>query len=100
MGDAGELSPLEADFEAAAKKFAEIARADTKDSFVVPEETLLQCYGLYKQATVGDVQGDQPWSVQVTARSKWDAWSEVTKEGLSKEECMQKYIDIVKDIGT
>ena len=36
---------------------------------------LLVLYGLYKQATVGDVNTEQPWKVQVEARAKWDAWN-------------------------
>ncbi len=31
----------------------------------------LETYSLYKQATVGDVQGSQPWAVQLEARAKW-----------------------------
>lgn len=34
----------------------------------------LKFYSYYKQATEGDVQGSQPWSVQFEARAKWDAW--------------------------
>ena len=33
---------------------------------------LLQLYGLYNQATVGDVNTPQPWAVQFEARAKWD----------------------------
>lgn len=56
-------------------------------------EKKLNVYKYYKQATEGDVTGNQPWSVQFEARAKWDAWKNV--EGLSKEEAMQKYIEIV-----
>ena len=38
-------------------------------------DVLLQIYGLYKQATVGDNTGAQPWAVQMEARAKWDAWT-------------------------
>merc|ERR1711934_1136421 len=57
----------------------------------MPTERKLRGYGLYKQATVGDVEGGQPWSVQFEARAKWDAWN--STKGMSKEEAMQKYID-------
>jgi acyl-CoA-binding protein len=56
-------------------------------------EEKLKFYSLYKQATEGDVKGAQPWAVQFEARTKWDAWAEV--KGMSKEEAMQKYIDLV-----
>merc|ERR1712167_498654 len=51
----------------------------------------LELYGLYKQATVGDVTGSQPWAVQLEARAKWDAWNAI--KGMSKEQAMQEYID-------
>jgi acyl-CoA-binding protein len=31
----------------------------------------LQFYGLYKQATVGDVNTTQPWSINMVAKAKW-----------------------------
>lgn len=54
---------------------------------------LLQLYSLYKQTTVGNVNTSQPWAVQLEARAKWDAWK--SKEGLSKEEAMVKYVEEV-----
>jgi diazepam-binding inhibitor (GABA receptor modulating acyl-CoA-binding protein) len=45
------------------------------------------------QATVGDVEGGQPWAVQMEARAKWDAWNSV--KGMSKEDAMRQYIAIV-----
>lgn len=53
----------------------------------------LKFYSYFKQATEGDVKGDQPWAVQFEARAKWDAWAKL--KGMSKEEAMQKYIDLV-----
>ena len=53
-------------------------------------ETRLSYYKFFKQATVGDVQGKQPWAVQFENRAKWDAWKSV--EGMATEEAMEKYI--------
>lgn len=53
----------------------------------------LKFYSFFKQATEGDVKGSQPWAVQFEARAKWDAWAAL--KGMSKEEAMQKYIDLV-----
>jgi len=53
----------------------------------------LAFYALYKQATEGDVKGAQPWAVQLEARAKWDAWA--GKKGMSREEAMKAYIDLV-----
>lgn len=47
------------------------------------------------QATLGDVQGQQPWAVQLEARAKWDAWAKL--KGMSKEEAMQHYLDLLGD---
>ena len=48
-------------------------------------------YGLYKQATEGDVQGAQPWAVQLEARAKWDAWN--SRKGMSSEDAKAKYVE-------
>lgn len=42
---------------------------------------------------VGDVEGSAPWSIQFEAKAKWDAWNSV--KGMSKEEAMQKYVDLL-----
>jgi diazepam-binding inhibitor (GABA receptor modulating acyl-CoA-binding protein) len=56
-------------------------------------EEKLKFYSLYKQATEGDCSIPQPWAVQMEARAKWDAWNEL--KGMSKEEAMAKYIELV-----
>ena len=52
--------------------------------------TKLKLYGLYKSITVGENNTAQPWTVQLEARAKWDAWKAVEK--ISKEDCMKLYI--------
>ena len=47
------------------------------------------------QATLGDVQGKQPWATSFEARAKWDAWNKL--KGMSKEEAMQGYLDLMGD---
>ncbi len=65
---------------------------------VVPtNEQKLEFYGLYKQATVGDVEGSQPWAVQYEARAKYDAHKK--HAGLSKEDAMKKYVEVAKAAG-
>jgi diazepam-binding inhibitor (GABA receptor modulating acyl-CoA-binding protein) len=53
----------------------------------------LETYALYKQATTGDVQGGQPWAVQLEARAKWDAWN--ANKGMTKEDAMKAYVALV-----
>lgn len=45
-------------------------------------EDKLALYGLFKQATVGDVNTARPGMLDLTGKAKWDAWK--AKEGTSK----------------
>lgn len=55
--------------------------------------TLLQLYALYKQATVGDVEGRRPGFTDFAGRAKYDAWADL--EGTDSEDAMQQYVDLV-----
>ncbi len=59
-------------------------------------ETLLKLYALYKQATEGDVSGEQPGSFDFVRRAKFDAWSAM--RGISAEQSMKRYIDLVESL--
>ena len=65
---------------------------DTRPS----NENLLKLYGLYKQATEGDVLGDRPGGFDFKAIAKYDSWSSL--KGKSKEEAMQDYVDLVASL--
>jgi diazepam-binding inhibitor (GABA receptor modulating acyl-CoA-binding protein) len=54
---------------------------------------LLELYSLYKQASVGDVSGNRPGGFDFKGRAKWDSWKQ--REGLSREEAMRRYVDLV-----
>jgi acyl-CoA-binding protein len=56
-------------------------------------DTLLLMYSLYKQATVGDVQGDRPGMMDFVGRAKYDAWAKI--KGTTSEAAMQSYVDLV-----
>ena len=57
-------------------------------------DTLLQLYSLYKQATEGDVNVDPPANpFDFVSKAKYEAWSGL--KGKSKEAAMQDYIDLV-----
>ena len=83
------MSELKAKFEKA-----------VADSKTLPERpdnaTLLKIYALYKQATVGDVEGKRPGFTDMVGRAKWDAWSEL--KGLAKEDAMQQYVDLIEEL--
>ena len=57
-------------------------------------DMLLELYSLYKQATAGDVQGDRPGGFDFRGAAKYDAWA--SRRGLSNDEAMQAYIDLVE----
>ncbi len=51
----------------------------------------LEFYGLFKIATVGDCTEPAPWSIQIVARQKWEAWNKLN--GMSQEDAKLKYIE-------
>jgi len=57
---------------------------------------LLQLYGLYKQATEGDVTGDRPGGFDFKAIAKYDAWTGL--RGTSKDAARQQYVDLVTQL--
>lgn len=75
----------------------EQAVADSKNLTDRPSnETLLQLYSLYKQATEGDVNGDAPTMFDFVAKAKYEAWSSL--QGKSKEAAQQEYIALIRKL--
>jgi acyl-CoA-binding protein len=56
-------------------------------------DTLLQLYSFYKQATEGDVNTDPPGPFDFVAKAKYMAWEAL--KGMPKESAMQAYADLV-----
>ena len=61
-----------------------------------PTNVLLDLYSLYKQATVGDVNGDRPGFTNARGRAKYDAWA--TRKGMSQEAAKRAYIALVDEL--
>ncbi|MEZ4638123.1 MAG: acyl-CoA-binding protein [Caldilineaceae bacterium] len=80
------MSDLKSLFEVAAQEAQSLPKRPSN-------ENLLKLYAFYKQATVGDVTGKRPGFTDMVGRAKYDAWAD--RKGLSQEEAMQKYIDLV-----
>ncbi|XP_009802315.1 acyl-CoA-binding protein [Nicotiana tabacum] len=80
---------LKEDFE----EHAELAKTLPEST---SNENKLILYGLYKQATVGNVDTSRPGMFNMRDRAKWDAWKAV--EGKSKDEAMNDYITKVKQL--
>jgi acyl-CoA-binding protein len=54
---------------------------------------LLELYGLFKQATAGDVSGSRPGMLDFKGRAKYDAWA--SRKGRSRESAMDAYVKVV-----
>ena len=59
-------------------------------------EILLDLYGLYKQSTEGDVQGEAPSGFDFRGAAKYAAWEK--RRGSSADEAMQAYVDLVDQL--
>lgn len=77
-------------------RFEQAAAAAQKLASRPDNDTLLQIYALYKQATSGDASGKRPGMFDMVGRAKFDAW--VGHKGLGKEAAMQQYVDLVKNL--
>ncbi len=80
------------------KEQFEQAVADSKLLTSRPDNnTLLQLYSLYKQATEGDAPGEGSSNpFDFIAKAKHDAWSKL--DGMPSEEAMNKYIATVNGL--
>ncbi len=79
------MSPVD-EFEAAVARAKGLPRRPS-------DEQLLELYALYKQATVGDVQGEEPGLFDFVGRAKYDAWAK--RKGMTPEAARQAYIQLV-----
>ncbi|GAA3965976.1 acyl-CoA-binding protein [Allohahella marinimesophila] len=85
------MSDLEKEFNETVD-YVKNAEGDFKPS----NELKLELYGLYKQATEGDVTGSRPGMMDFINRAKYDAWADL--KGISKESAMQRYIDSIENL--
>jgi acyl-CoA-binding protein len=80
------MADLKAEFETAAQEAQKLPSRPNND-------TLLNLYALYKQATAGDVSGSRPGFTDFVGRAKYDAWAKL--KGTSKDAAMRSYIELV-----
>ena len=81
------MSDIQVKFAAAAQDAKNLPRKPD-------DQTLLQLYAYYKQATIGDVSGKRPGFTDIVGRAKYDAWSKL--KGKPEETAMQFYIELVE----
>jgi len=83
------MASLEAQFKQASEDSKKLeSRPD--------DETLLEIYSYFKQATEGDVTGDKPGPFDFRARAKYDAWA--GRKGMSKEVAMKGYVKLINHL--
>jgi len=83
------MADLKAQFEKAA--------VDVKTLTERPDnDTMLRLYALYKQGSEGDVKGAKPGFLDFVGSAKYEAWEKL--QGVSTEQAMKKYIDLVKKL--
>lgn len=75
-----------------AARFAD-AQARIKPVTGLGNDVMLALYGLYKQATVGDVTGARPGMLDPRGRAKYDAWA--SRKGLSRAAAITAYVELV-----
>lgn len=80
------MSELDDRFQAAAVAAQQLP--DRPDN-----DTMLELYSLYKQATDGDVHGDKPGMFNFVAAAKYEAWAKL--KGTDIDAAKQRYIDLV-----
>jgi acyl-CoA-binding protein len=73
------------------------AQADVKELSERPGNlTLLRLYALFKQATEGDANGDQPGFADIVGKYKRDAWAAL--KGTPQEVAKQHYVELVESL--
>lgn len=77
--------------------FDAVSSAVRASSAALSNEQMLELYGLFKQATHGDVTTSRPGMFDPRGRAKWDAWK--ARSGMTREDAMVTYIRVARDMG-
>ncbi|MFE3866332.1 acyl-CoA-binding protein [Streptomyces goshikiensis] len=80
------------DDDTVSRKFLDAAER-AKGLEIKDNDIILNIYGLYKQATVGDNFTDMPGMFDLKGRAKWNAW--MSKHGMTQEDARLRYIDAI-----
>jgi acyl-CoA-binding protein len=80
---------LHREFEQAAEDIQRLGQRPDNDM-------LLKLYALYKQGSEGDVHGEQPGFFDFVGTAKHEAWGQL--RGISRDEAMQRYIALVRQL--
>jgi acyl-CoA-binding protein len=80
---------LEEQFEETSKRVHTLSQRPSND-------ILLDLYSYHKQASLGDVHGENPGMFDFINAAKYNAWA--SKKGLTREQAMQHYVDLVNSL--
>lgn len=80
---------LETEFDAAVVRAKSLPKRPSDDQ-------LLDLYALYKQATAGDVAGEEPGFFDFVGRAKYDAWAK--RKGMSADDARRAYVALVNEL--
>lgn len=75
-----------------AEQFEEATELANKFTKKPTDAEFLEFYGLFKQATVGDVNIEKPGALALKDKAKYEAWS--SNKGLSKEAAKEAYVKV------
>mmetsp|Transcript_23907 Transcript_23907/g.42325 ORF Transcript_23907/g.42325 Transcript_23907/m.42325 type:complete len:93 (-) Transcript_23907:766-1044(-) len=78
------------------ERASEVVTNFGKSGGSLSNEQALEIYGLYKQATVGDVNTDRPGILDQKGRAKWDAWQ--ARRGTSNDDAKALYVQTAKSV--
>ncbi len=60
------------------------------------DDEMLRLYGLYKQATEGDITSERPGFWNLVKKAKWDSWKSF--EGYDVKTAKKEYINTVLEL--
>ncbi|SAL72862.1 acyl-CoA-binding protein [Caballeronia arvi] len=58
--------------------------------------TLLRLYALFKQASIGDVEGDKPGFTDIAGKYKYEAWAAL--QGTPADDAKVRYVELVESL--
>jgi acyl-CoA-binding protein len=78
------------------KQFAAAQASVKRLSNRPDDDSLLELYSWFKQATEGDATGSRPGAFDFVARAKYDAWQ--ARKGARMDVAMRAYIKLVEHL--
>jgi acyl-CoA-binding protein len=88
-GAGGAMTDLDDRFQAAQTAAKRLREKPDND-------TLLEIYSYFKQATEGDAAGTRPGAFDFVARAKFDAWA--ARKGMKRDVAMRGYVKLVEHL--